>query len=64
MKFAWYTLWATLGFKFGRDALASMTKEKTEKVVEDAEKKAGEIAQKGKEGLSEKVGPLAALSGA
>lgn len=34
VKFAWYTLWATLGFKFGKDALAAMTKEKAEKVLE------------------------------
>lgn len=71
VKFAWYTLWATLGFKYGRDALASMTKEKAEKVVEEAKKKAGEIAGKweeaakeGKEGVMEKVWPMVALSAA
>ena len=34
IKFGWYTLWAGLGFKFGKDALAAMAKEKMEKTVE------------------------------
>jgi len=41
VKFAWYTLWATLGFKFGKEALAAMTKEKAEKVIEAGKEKAG-----------------------
>lgn len=39
IKFAWYTLWASLGFKFGKEALAAMTKEKTEEAVEKAKEK-------------------------
>jgi hypothetical protein len=46
VKFAWYTLWTSLGFKFGKDALAAMTKEKAEKIVEGAKKKVGEIGEK------------------
>jgi len=45
VKFAWYTLWASLGFKFGKDALAAMTKEKAEAVVEEVKKKAGEVGK-------------------
>ncbi len=43
VKLAWYTLWASLGFKFGKDALAVMTKEKAEKIIEQAKEKVGKI---------------------
>ncbi len=71
VKFAWYTLCASLGFKFGKDALAAMTKEKAEAVVEEAKKKVGEIGRKWeekpkeeKEWSIEKAAPLALLGGA
>ena len=49
VKFAWYTLWATLGFKFGKEALATMTKEKAEKAIEAGKEKVGEKVAEVKE---------------
>ena len=49
VKFAWYTLWASLGFKFGKDTLAAMTKEKAEAVVGEVKKKAGEVGKEREE---------------
>lgn len=46
IKFAWYTFWASLGFKFGKDALAAMTKENSEKAVEKAREHVARSTQK------------------